>query len=172
MQSISSWVWSFNPLLLRLLGEISLSLPCSHSSWGSALDLDLPLRVGHLRASVLCSHRTGLKEQLIGGSGSLRPGGGRGTDVGWACGGRAWHDVAPAWGMPCVLPGKLSLDHGTLAVVGCTVSQEGRCGEWPGLAHRLLGGCSSSLSVSCPSLGSTLIAAARALLWSSFKQCS
>ena len=29
---------------------------------------------------------------------------------------------------PCVLPGKLSLDHGTLAVVGCTGSQEGRCG--------------------------------------------
>ena len=28
----------------------------------------------------------------------------------------------------CVLPGKLSLDHGTLAVVGCTGSQEGRCG--------------------------------------------
>ena len=37
------------------------------------------------------------------------------------------------------------------------------------LAHRLLGGGSSSLSVSCPSLGSTLIAAARAHLWSSFK---
>ena len=30
---------------------------------------------------------------------------------------------------PCVLPGKLSLDHGTLAVAGCTGSQEGRCGE-------------------------------------------
>ena len=29
------------------------------------MDLDLPLRVGHLRASVLCSHRTGLKEQLL-----------------------------------------------------------------------------------------------------------
>ena len=28
----------------------------------------------------------------------------------------------------CVLLGKLSLDHGTLAVVGCTGSQEGRCG--------------------------------------------
>ena len=35
----SSWLWRFNPLLLRLLGEISLSLLCSHSSWGSALDL-------------------------------------------------------------------------------------------------------------------------------------
>ena len=60
-------MWRFNPLLLRLLGEISLSLLCSHSSWGSALDLDLPLRVGHLRVSVLRSDRTGLKEQLSRG---------------------------------------------------------------------------------------------------------
>ena len=30
---------------------------------------------------------------------------------------------------PCVLPGKLSLDHGTLAVAGCTGFREGRCGE-------------------------------------------
>ena len=57
----------FNPLLLRLLGEISLSLLCSHSSRGSALDLAPPLRVGRLRASVLRSDRTGLKEQLIRG---------------------------------------------------------------------------------------------------------
>ena len=54
-------------LLLRLLGEISLSLLCSHSSWGSALDLAPPLYVGRLRASVLRSDRTGLKEQLIWG---------------------------------------------------------------------------------------------------------
>ena len=63
----SSCLWSFNPLLLRLLGEISLSLLCSYSSWGSALDLDPPLRVGRLRASVLRSYRTGLKEQLLRG---------------------------------------------------------------------------------------------------------
>ena len=63
----SSCLWSFNPLLLRLLGEISLSLLCSHSSQGSALDLDPPLRVGRLRAPVLRSDRTGLKEQLIRG---------------------------------------------------------------------------------------------------------
>ena len=50
-----------------MLGEISLSLLCSHSSWGSALDLAPPLRVGRLRASVLRSDRTGLKEQLIRG---------------------------------------------------------------------------------------------------------
>ena len=49
-------------MLLRLLGAISLSLLCSHSSWGSALDLDTSLRVGRLRASVLHSDRTRLKE--------------------------------------------------------------------------------------------------------------
>ena len=40
------------------------------------------------------------------------------------------------------------------------------------LAHRLLGGGSSSLSVSCPSLGSALITATHALLWSSFRRRS
>ena len=30
---------------------------------------------------------------------------------------------------PCVFSGKLPLDHGTLAVAGCTGSQEGRCGQ-------------------------------------------
>ena len=67
MQGTSSCLWSFNPLLLRLLGEFSLSLLCLHSSRGSALDLDPPLRVGHLRASAPCPERTGLKEQLIQG---------------------------------------------------------------------------------------------------------
>ena len=36
--------------------------------------------------------------------------------VGQAHGGRGRHDVAPARGAPCILPGKLSLDHGNLAV--------------------------------------------------------
>ena len=40
------------------------------------------------------------------------------------------------------------------------------------LAHRLLGGCSSSLSVSHLSLVSALLAAAHAHLWSSFRRCS
>ena len=75
----SSCLWRFNPLLLRLLGEISLSLLCSHSSWGSALDLALPLRVGCLRSCVPRPDRTGLKEQLIRGL-CLRPGGRRGTE--------------------------------------------------------------------------------------------
>ena len=63
----SSCLQNFNPLLLRLLGEISLSLLLSYSSRGSALDLVPPLRVGCLRVSVLHSHRTGLKEQLLRG---------------------------------------------------------------------------------------------------------
>ena len=63
----SSCLWSFNPLLLRLLGEISLSLLCSYSSRGSAFYLDLPLHVGRLRASVPCPDRMGLKEQLTRG---------------------------------------------------------------------------------------------------------
>ena len=60
-------MWRFNLLLPRLLGDISLSLLCSDSSRGSALDLAPPLRVGCLRASVLRSDRTGLKEPLIRG---------------------------------------------------------------------------------------------------------
>ena len=60
-------MWGFNLLLLRPLGEISLSLLCSHSSWGSALDLDPPLNVGHPLASVLHLDRRGLKERLMRG---------------------------------------------------------------------------------------------------------
>ena len=67
MQGTSSCLCSFNPLLLRLLGEISLSFLCWHSSRVSALDLAPPLHVGRLRASVLHSHRPGLKEQLLQG---------------------------------------------------------------------------------------------------------
>ena len=56
-----------NPLPLMLLRVVSLCLLCSHSSWGSASDLDPPLCVGRLRASVLRSGITGLKEQLTRG---------------------------------------------------------------------------------------------------------
>ena len=66
MQCTSSWLWRFNPLLLRLQGEISLSLLCSHSSWGLALDLAPLPHVGRPLASVLRPERRGLKEQLIG----------------------------------------------------------------------------------------------------------
>ena len=84
MRDTSRCLWRFNSLLLRLLGEISLSPLCSHSSWGSALDLDPPLRVGRLGACVLCSDRTGLKEQLIRGLWLTQAGGreGRGMEFG------------------------------------------------------------------------------------------
>ena len=84
-------------MLLRLLGEISLSLLCSHSSWVSALDLDPPLRVGRLRASVLRSDRTGLKAQLLQGLWLTQAGGREGYGGGGASlRGRGRRDVAPA----------------------------------------------------------------------------
>ena len=58
-------MWRFNPLLLRLLGEISLSLLCSHSSWGSPLDLAPPLHIGCPLASVLRPDMRRLKKRLI-----------------------------------------------------------------------------------------------------------
>ena len=82
MQDTSSRLWRFNPLLLRLLGEISLSLLCSYSSRGSALDLAPPLHVGRLWASVLRSHRMGLKEQLLRGLGLTQAGGREGNGCG------------------------------------------------------------------------------------------
>ena len=67
MQGTSSLLWIFNPLLLRLHGEISLSLLCLHSCCGSGLDLSPPLRVGHPLGSVLHPDRRRLKEWLIWG---------------------------------------------------------------------------------------------------------
>ena len=68
-------MWRFNPLLLWLLREISLSLLCSHSPRDSALGLDLRLCVGRLRASVLGSDETGLRNQLIQGVWLIQAGG-------------------------------------------------------------------------------------------------
>ena len=94
------------------------------------MDLALPLCIGLLRVSVLRSERTGLKEQLLRGLWLTQAGGGSSTEeAGRACSGRGQRDVAPARGAPCVLPGKLSLDHRTLAMAGCTGSREGTCGE-------------------------------------------
>ena len=73
-------MWRFNPLFLRLLGEISLSLLFPQSSWGSALDLALPLPVDCLRASVLHSDRTGLKWQLSRGLWLTQAGGREGME--------------------------------------------------------------------------------------------
>ena len=82
MQGTSSCLWRFNLLLLRLHGEISLSLLFSHSSWGSALDLALPLHVGRSLVSVLCPDRRGLKEWLIRGLCLTQARGGRGMECG------------------------------------------------------------------------------------------
>ena len=89
-------MWKFNPLLLRLLGGISLSLLCLHSSRGSALDLDPPLRVGGLRASILRSHRTGLKEQLLRGLWLAQAGGREGYGCGASLRHQRRRDVAAA----------------------------------------------------------------------------
>ena len=75
MQGTSSLLWGLNPLLLRLHGEIFLSLLCFCSSWGSALALSLALHVGHLLASVLSPDRSGLKEWLIRGLWLIQAGG-------------------------------------------------------------------------------------------------
>ena len=83
-------------MLLRLLGEISLSLLCSHSSRGSALDLDPPLRVGRLRASVLRSERMGLKEQLLRGLWLTQDGGREGYGCGVSLRRQRRRDVAAA----------------------------------------------------------------------------
>ena len=51
------------------------------------MDLAPPLHVGRLRASVLCSHRTGLKAQLLWGLWLTQAGGGSGTEeAGRVCG--------------------------------------------------------------------------------------
>ena len=87
------------------------------------------LHVGCLRESVLHSDRTGLKEQLIRGLWLTQATGMDGYGM------RGEPVVAEASmmlqqpGAPCVLLGKLSLDHGTLAVAGCTGSWKRRCGE-------------------------------------------
>ena len=82
MQGTSSCLWSFSLLLLRLLGEISLSLVCSHSFRVSALDLGPPLHVGRQGASVLHSDRTGLKEQMLRGLWLTQAGGREGYGCG------------------------------------------------------------------------------------------
>ena len=74
------------------------------------MDLAPPLRVGHRRASVFLSDRTGLKEPLIRGLWLTQAGGREGHGVrgepAAAEAGVTFHST------PCVLPGKLSLDTG------------------------------------------------------------
>ena len=132
MQGSSSCLWVLNLLLLRLHGEIYLSFLCLHSSWGSALVLALPLHVGHPQVSVPLPDRRGLRQQLIRvlllSRAQEKEGyGSHNWNVRWACSGRGQHDIATAWGMPCVLLGKLSLYLRTLAVACCTGSRGGGC---------------------------------------------
>ena len=164
-------MWRFNPLLLRLLGEISLFLPCSHSSWGSALDLAPPLHVGCLRTSILHSDRMGLKEQLTGG---------------------LW--LTQAMGREgCRMQGELVAAEASVTLhqpEACRVFSQGSCprvtGPWQWWAAQAPGRgavdsdlCLHTGFLVAPAAAlsshahlSTLIATARAHLWSSFKQRS
>ena len=176
MQGLSSWLQVFNPLLLRLHGESSLSLLCSHCSCGSALVLALPLCVGHCQASVPHQDRRGLKQWLIRAhlltqSWEREGYSSNNWNVGCACSYRGWHDVATAWGTPCVLLGKLAMDRGTLAVKCCS-------GFWGGVWVVTFactydswwqGGCGSGPHLP---LGSEMIAAAHTCLWTSLRWCS
>ena len=101
MQGLSSQLWGFNLLLLRLHREISLSLLCSHSSWVSALVLAPPLRVGRSQMSVPCPDRRGLKQRLIRTllltqAGEREGYGSHNWNEGLACSGRGQRDVAIA----------------------------------------------------------------------------
>ena len=103
------------------------------------MDLAPSLHVSPLRASVLRSDRTGVK--VAADSGALAHsdwGKGGVQNAGQACGGRGQHDVATACGVPCVLPGKLPLDHRIPAVAGCTGSQDWRC-TYPCFSENSLG---------------------------------
>ena len=122
MQGLSSWLWGLNLLLLSLHREISLSLLCSHNFCVSALVLAPSLHVGHPQKSVPCPDRRGWKQQLIrdlllSQVREREQYGSHNWNAGRAWGGRSLHDIATACTTPCAFPGKLSLDHGTLAVV-------------------------------------------------------
>ena len=83
-----------------------------------------PVHVGHLRASVPCPERTGLKEQLIWGlwltQAREREGYGMRGKPAAAADSMTLHQPEARRVFP--------LDCRTLAVVGCTGSQEGRGG--------------------------------------------
>ena len=81
IQGTSSWLWRFNPLLLRLHREIFLCLLCSHSSWDSTLHLASPLNLGRPLASVLCPDRRVLREWLIRGLWLTQAGGREGYGI-------------------------------------------------------------------------------------------
>ena len=147
-------MWRLNPLLLRLLGEISLSLLSLslHSSWGSALDLAPPLSVGCLRASVLRSDRTGLKEQLIRGLWLTQDGGREGNGM---------------WGEPAAAEASVT-PHQPEA---CRVFSRGSCpwitGPWQWRAAQASwrGGVDSDLCLHTGFLVAAAALASHAHLW-------
>ena len=108
-----------------MLGEISLSHLCSHSSRGSALDLALPLHVGRLRVSVLRSDRMGLKEQLLWGL--------------WLTEARG-REVYGVQGEPAVAEPGLTLHQPEACLVFSWGSVPGSREPGSGRLHRLLGG--------------------------------
>ena len=85
------------------------------SSWGPALDLALPLHLGHPLASVLHSYRRGLKVRLIRGLWLTQAGGREGYGM---------------WGKPVAAEASMMLQH--LKV--CRVFSQGSClwimGPW------------------------------------------
>ena len=133
------------------------------------MDLALPLRVGRLRASVLPSDKTGLKEQLLQGLWLTQVVG---------------REVYGVWHEPAVAEAGVTLHQPE----ACHVFSRGNCpwitGPWQWRAAQAprRGSVDSDLclhtgflvaaTAALASLGSALIAAARARLWSSFKQRS
>ena len=88
-----------------------------------------PTSACHPLASVLHPDRRRLKELLIRGLWLTQAGEREGYGMwGEPAEAEASETLQQPGGTPFVLPGKLSLDHGTLAVAGCTGSQEGMCG--------------------------------------------
>ena len=191
----SSCLWSFNPLFLRLLGKISLSLLCSYSSRDSALDLDPPLHVGRLRASVPRPDRTGLQEQLHRGlwlTQARREGGARmrvepaAAEAGLMLQQPEAHRALSRGSCPRITgawqwqaaeaPGRGGVEsdlcsHTGLLVAAAAAPASPACLWGPRCQPRLApaSGVRTDSRSSCPPMGSALIAAAHARLWSSFR---
>ena len=105
MQGTSSWLWRFNPLLPRLLGESPFlffvrTAPGVQLLFGPTSACRSP--------EGFCSS---LRQDGVKGAaylGALAHSGrweGGVQSVGRAWGGRGQRDIAPAWGVPCIIPG-------------------------------------------------------------------
>ena len=92
------------------------------------MDLALPLHGGRPLASVLHPERKGLREQLIRGFWLTQARGREGYGIrGKSVVAEASVKLQQPEAHHVFSQGELSLDHRTLAVAGCTGSQEGRC---------------------------------------------